>query len=92
MVMLLLVRHLEDDLNVRIEPFESISLEVGGSFEVDTIDSWLQGLRRWQQMFAAAIRIGNGFVDGRPCAVRHEGKSDRNFGGGTSKRSVENVC
>ena len=92
MVMLLFIRHRKDDLNIRIEPFQSISFKVGRGFEVDTIDAMLNGLRQGQQMFAAAIRIGNRFVDERPGAVRHEGESDGNLCGWASKRGVKNVC
>ena len=63
MVMLLFVRHCKDNFYVRVESVKSISFEVGSGFKVDTIRAWLQGLRWGQQMFAAAIRIGNGFVD-----------------------------
>src|SRR5260370_30989504 len=92
MVMLLFVRHGKDNFYKRIESLQSIPFEVGSGFEVDTIDAWLQGLRWGEQMFAAAIGVGNGFVDGRPGAVRHEGESDRNCCGRTSKRGVANVC
>ena len=59
MVMLLFVRYRENNLYIRIEALQSISFEVGRGFEVDTIRAWLEGLGGGQQMFAAAIRIGN---------------------------------
>src|SRR5258708_13171615 len=78
-VVLLLVRHGKDDFNIWIEPFQAIPLIVGGGFEVDTVNARLQGLRWRQQMFAAAIRVSNGFANKRPSAFSHEGEGDRNF-------------
>lgn len=92
MVVLLFVRHRKNDLYIRIESLQSVSLEVGSGFEVDTILGSLQGLGRGKQMLAAPVRIGDGFVDERPVTVLHKGKIDRNSGSGASKRGIENVC
>ena len=92
MVMLLFVRDRKNDLYIRIEALQPVSFEVCRGFEVDTIRAWLKDLCAGEQMFAAAIVVGGGFVDERPGAVLHEGESDRNCGGRAPKRGVENVC
>ena len=92
MVMLLFVRYGKKDLYIRIESLQSISVEVGSGLEVDTICASLQRLRWGEQISAAAVRIGDGFVDERAVAVRHEAESDGNSCGGQSQRGVENVC
>ena len=92
MVVLLFVRHREDDFYIRIEALHSIPFEVGRGFEADSIGGWQQGLCGGQKLFAAAIDVGRGFVNERPCVVLQAGETDRNSAGRASKGDVENVC
>jgi hypothetical protein len=92
MVVLISVRHSKDDLYIRVKAFEVMSPIVGLCLEVNTISARLQRLTLRKQMFAAALCIGNRIVERRPDTVCKYRESDRDFGGGTSERGVEDVC
>ena len=76
MVVLLSFRNSKDDLDIRIESFELMLLIVRGSFEVNSVKTWLQSLCLRQQMEATAVRVSDGVVELSPQPVRHVGESD----------------
>ena len=92
MVVLLSVGDGKDDLNKRVEAYEAMLLVVDFRLEMDAIRAQMQRLSLRKQILAAAVRVGDFIVEKRPRAILHERKRDGNFGSGTSKRCVENMC